>query len=152
MFKLHNPQTIAEPVAAYTHGVEIPPNARLLFVSGQIAQRKDGTIPSTIEEQTDVVWRNITAVLASAGMRISDICKLNTYLTKAEDLPAVLVVRAKHLGAYRPASTTVILSALGKPEFLLEVEVVAAKPAPAKRIAAPKAKARSRKANRRLRR
>lgn len=152
MFKLHNPQTIAAPVAAYTHGVEIATNARLLFVSGQIPRRKDGTIPGTIEEQTDVVWENIAAVLASAGMGMSDICKINTYLTKAQDLPAVRVVRARHLGEHRPASTSVIVSALAWPEFLLEVEVAAAKLAPARRVAAPGAKARARKVKKKVRR
>ena len=140
MFKLHNPAAIAEPVAAYTHGLEVAAGARLLFVSGQIPQRKDGTIPGTIEEQAEVVWSNISAVLASAGMGFPDICKINTYLTRAESLAAARKVRAKHLGDHQPASTTVIISALAWPEFLLEVEVVAAKGKTVRRAGAPRAK------------
>ena len=152
MFKLLNPRSIADPSGAYTHGVEIPPNSRVLFVSGQTALRKDGTIPQAMEEQTEVVWQNIAAVLASAGMGIADVCKMNSYLTKLENFSKYRVGREKYLGNHRPASTSVVIASLAKPEYLLEVEVVAAKAVPAKRAAAPRAKAPARKTGRRSRR
>ncbi len=149
MFKRHNPETVSEPVAAYSHGIEIAGSSRLMYVSGQIPQRRDGTIPETIEDQTEVVWKNITSVLASAGMRLTDICKINTYLTRRENLAPVRDVRARHLREHRPASTTVIVNGLAWPEFLLEVEVVAAKRAPVKRLPPTGEKARPRKAAKR---
>ena len=152
MFKFMNPPTTAAPGGPYSHGVEIPPNSRLLFVSGQVALRKDGTIPPTMEEQTEVVWQNIAAILASAGMGITDICKMNSYLTRFEDFATYRVGRDKYLRGYRPASTSVVLASLAKPEFLLEVEVVAAKAAPAKRAVARKPKAPIRRAKKRARR
>lgn len=129
MLKFHNPKSTSAPNGAYSHGVEVPPNARWLFVSGQIPVRPDGSIPATIEEQTETVWRNIFAVLADAGMGITDVVKISSFLTRYENFARFAQVRAGFLGNHRPASTSVIISALAKPEFLVEVEAVAAKAA-----------------------
>lgn len=127
MLKIHAPKSVAAPNGPYSHGVEVPPNARLLFLAGQIPIRPDGSIPSTIEEQTEVVWRNILAILAAAGMGIADVVKISSFLTRFENFPQFAATRAKFLGGHRPASTTVVITALAKPEFLVEVEAIAAK-------------------------
>ncbi len=101
---------------------------------------RDGTIPVTIEEQTEVVWQNILAVLADAGMGVADIVKITSFLTRYENFSKFAEVRAGFLGSHRPASTSVIISALAKPEFLVEVEAVAAKAPPAKATARPAAR------------
>jgi len=135
MPRFFNPESTAAPNGSYSHGVEIPPNARWLYVAGQIPVRPDGSIPSTIEEQTEVVWTNIKAVLAGARMGIRDIVKITSFLTRYENFPRFAQVRAGFLDGHRPASTSVIISALAKPEFLVEVEAVAAKAAgPAKAV------------------
>lgn len=126
MFKTHNPESILEPQGPYSHGLEIPPNSRILLVSGQTAGHTDGTIPDSIEEQSELVWSRIVAVLTSAGMSITDIAKVNTYLRKREDSPAYARVRAKFLGSHRPAALGLVVSELFRPEYLLEVEVIAA--------------------------
>ncbi len=126
MFKSHNPDSILEPQGPYSHGLEIPPNSRILLVSGQTAGRKDGSIPDTIEEQSELVWSRIVAVLTSAGMGITDIAKVNTYLRRREDSPAYARVRAKFLGHHRPAALGLVVSELFRAEYLLEVEVIAA--------------------------
>jgi enamine deaminase RidA (YjgF/YER057c/UK114 family) len=134
MAKFHNPKTIADPIGSYSNGVEVPPNARWLHVAGQVALRRDGSVPSTIEEQTEVCWRNVLAILESAGMKVTDVVKMTQYLTRLDNFPAYAATRAKFLGGHRPASTGLIISSLIRPEFLVEVEAVAAKAA-----AAPKA-------------
>ena len=68
MIKVLSPQSIPAPSGSYAHGMEVPPNARLLFIAGQTPGRMDGTIPTTFEEQIDVVWQRIGAILAEAGM------------------------------------------------------------------------------------
>jgi 2-iminobutanoate/2-iminopropanoate deaminase len=136
MLKFHNPKSTSAPNGAYSHGVEVPPNARWLFVAGQIPVRPDGTIPATIEEQTEVVWKNIFAVLADAGMGIADVVKITSFLTRYENFSRFAQVRAGFLGSHRPASTSVIISALAKPEFLVEVEAIAAKAAAGGKAAA----------------
>ena len=135
MSKIHNPASIAAPIGTYSHGIETPPNARWLHVAGQVAVRKDGSVPATIEEQTVVAWENIVAILASAGMQVTDIVKINQYLTDPAYFPAYAGARRRLLGEHRPASTLVMISALVKPEFLVEVEVVAASAAPARKPA-----------------
>jgi len=131
MLKVHNPRSIGAPIGTYSHGIEVPAGARWLYVAGQIGVRPDGSVPATIEEQTEVVWQNILAVLADAGMGIGDVVKITSFLTRHENFPRFAEVRAKFLGSHRPASTLLVISSLARPEFLVEVEAIAAKaPAP----------------------
>jgi len=151
MAKLHNPQTIADPIGTYSHGVEVPPNARWLHVAGQIGLRKDGTLPNSVEEQTEVAWQNIVEILAAAGMKVTDLVKITQYLTRLDHFPRYAATRAKFLADHRPASTGLVISSLVKPEYLVEVEAIAAKAAPAAK-AAKAAKRPARKAAKRKKR
>ena len=151
MLKFHNPGSTAAPNGTYSHGAEVPPDARWLFVAGQIPVRPDGTIPAKIEEQTEVVWQNILAVLADAGMGVTDVVKITSFLTRYENFARFAQVRAKFLGNHRPASTSVIISALAKPEFLVEVEAVAAKAAGRNKTATRPAARRASKGKKRRR-
>lgn len=130
MTKRYNPASIAAPMGTYSHGVETPPNARWLHVAGQTALQKDSSVPDGIEAQTEAVWSNIVAILAEAKMVVTDIVKINTYITRAEDFPGMAKIRAKYLGEHRPASTAIICTALARPDFIVEVEAVAAKAGP----------------------
>lgn len=125
--KNYNPKSMAAPGGSYTHGVEIPPGAWILHISGQVGQKADGSIPEGIEEQTEVVWQNIKAILADAGMGIEDLVKINSYVTKPENFAKYAAVRGRHLGSHKPASTSVFVLALVNPSWLVEVEAVAAK-------------------------
>jgi len=141
MLKIHNPKSVAAPIGTYSHGIEAPPNARWLHVAGQIGVRPDASVPATIEEQTEVVWQNILAVLADAGMGIGDVVKITSFLTRFENFPKFAQVRAKYLGSHRPASTLLVISSLARPEFLVEVEAIAAKAsAPARPARRPSAR------------
>ncbi len=135
MARIHNPPTIADPIGTYSHGIEVPPNARWLHVAGQVGLRKDGTVPPSIEEQTAVAWQNVVAILGAAGMKVTDLVKITQYLIRAELFPAYAAARAKFLAGHRPASTGLIISALVRPEYLVEVEAIAAKAAPAAKAA-----------------
>ena len=151
MLNMHNPRSIAAPIGTYSHGIEVPPGARWLYVAGQIGVRPDGSVPASIEEQTELVWQNILAVLADAGMGIGDVVKITSFLTRHENFPRFAQVRAKFLGSHRPASTLLVVSSLARPEFLVEVEAVAAKaPAPKNPARRPTAR-RAGKAKRRAR-
>lgn len=127
MLKKINPSSISNPLGAYTHGIEIPPGARVIHISGQVGVRKDGAIAEGIEEQLSCAWRNILAILADCGMAAQDIVKVTTYLTRAEDFKVHPRIRAQFLGDARPAATAVCVTALAAPEFLCEIEAVAAK-------------------------
>lgn len=125
--KLFNPKSISAPNGTYSHGALLPQPGQLLYVAGQVAIKPDGSIPDGLEAQAEVVWGNVLAVLAEGGMSVANLVKINSYITRAEDFPKFAAIRAKYLGAHRPASTLVVVSALANPKFLVEVEAVAAK-------------------------
>lgn len=127
MNKKHVPDTIAPPLAAYSHGIEIPPNARVLHTAGQVGILPDGATPEGVEAQTEATWVNLMAILESAGMGIDDVVKVTTYVTNVEDFWPMAKVRARFFGDARPASTGIVVKALAKPEWLVEVDLVAAK-------------------------
>ena len=58
MLKKHNPATVATPLSAYSHGVEVPANARWMCLSGQIAIARDGSVPEGIDAQARLVFEN----------------------------------------------------------------------------------------------
>ncbi len=60
-------------------------------------------------------------------MTIADVVKVTQYLTRAEDIPAYGKVRSRFLGISRPASMLLVIPQLVRPEFLVEIEIVAAK-------------------------
>jgi enamine deaminase RidA (YjgF/YER057c/UK114 family) len=125
--KIHNPPSVA-PGGGYSHGIELPPNARIVYCAGQLGLKTDGTMAGDdIRSQAEQAWRNIGAVLRSAGMDYENIVKLTHYLTRREDIPGYREVRAQFLGKLAPASTLLVISALARPEAVIEVEVVAAK-------------------------
>jgi 2-iminobutanoate/2-iminopropanoate deaminase len=148
MLKFHVPKSIAAPNGTYSHAVEVAPNARWLYLAGQIPVRPDGTTPATIEEQTDAVWRNILAALADAGMGIGDVVKITSFLTRHENFAKFAQVRAGFLGGHRPASTSLVVSSLAKPEWLVEVEAIAARVPAATRAAAKRKKPAKKRARR----
>jgi enamine deaminase RidA (YjgF/YER057c/UK114 family) len=125
--KTYSPNTVAAPAGPYSHGVEIPANARILYLAGQIGNAPDGSLPADIEGQADQCWKNIKAVLAAAGMGVEHLVKCTHFLTRAEDVPVYGNVRSRHLGEARPASTLLVISALARPGMLVEVEAIAAK-------------------------
>jgi enamine deaminase RidA (YjgF/YER057c/UK114 family) len=127
MLKKLNPSSIAAPFGAYTHGIEIPSGARVIHISGQVGAREDGSIAEGIEEQLSCAWRNTLAILAESGMNAGDIVKVTTYLTRAEDFKIHPRIRAQFLGDARPAATAVCVTALAAPEFLCEIETIAAR-------------------------
>lgn len=129
MHKVHNPAGIAGPVSpAYSHGIEVPPNARWLTVSGQVGVTPDGKIAQGIAAQADQAWQNIVAILKSAGMGLENVVKVTTFLTSKDYIPASREVRGRYqVDGYRPASTLLIVAGLAAPDYLVEIEVTAAK-------------------------
>ncbi len=120
------PDHIAPPAAAYAHAVLTEGVARWLHTSGVVPTRPDGTVPDTLGEQAEVVWANIEAMLAEAGMGVTDIVSVTTYVVAGSPLAPVMSARDAHLGEHRAASTLVTVPGLALPAWLLEIAVVAA--------------------------
>ncbi len=81
MLRDHTPAGIRAPFARYSHGIEIPAGARVLFCSGQLGIGPDDTIPADAGAQADLCFANIGAVLAEAGMGFEDLVRINAYVT-----------------------------------------------------------------------
>jgi enamine deaminase RidA (YjgF/YER057c/UK114 family) len=109
--------------------VEVAPGARLVFCSGQLGIAPDDALPDDAERQAERCFENIRAVLGEGGLGFSDIVRINAFVTRREDMAAYMKVRDRLVGDPPPASTLMIVSGFSRPEFLVEVEVVAAGPA-----------------------
>jgi enamine deaminase RidA (YjgF/YER057c/UK114 family) len=114
-----------------TQVVEVQ-GARLIFLSGQTAADENYKVRSLdIREQAHAVYDNIERALRSAGATLHDVVKTTTYLTSPDYIAPSREVRAQR---YRdleapPASTLLVVSRLAEPEFLIEIDVIAAVPA-----------------------
>ena len=124
--KIHSPSTV-HAAPTYSHGIEVPPNARWLYISGQVGAGRDGKPMEGVEAQTRQALENIKAILASAGMSLADVVKMTSYLIDEKDIDAFRKARLQQLGDYRPASTLVVARRLAQPAWLVEIEAVAAK-------------------------
>ena len=122
-----NPSDVHAPLGLYSHTVSVPEGTELLFISGQLGVRPDGSTPSSIEEQADQVFSNIVALLRAHDLAPIDLIKLTTFMVAGQDGNAVRAARLKHLGSHRPASTAVFVSQLVDPAWLVEVEAIASK-------------------------
>jgi enamine deaminase RidA (YjgF/YER057c/UK114 family) len=123
--RTHNPGSVQPPEGGYSHGAEVGPGRRLLFISGQIPVRPDGSVPSDFEGQCDAVWANVLAVLSAAGLGPGDLVKVTTYLTDRNQADANGRIRRAHLGNAQPALTVVVAQTL-ESQWLLEIEAIAA--------------------------
>ena len=126
MLSKHNPDAIAAAFSRYSLAVEAPPQARWLHVSGQVGVAPDGSLAVGPEAQMETAFRNILAILGSAGMGPHDLVKITVFLTRSEDVGLYRNVRDRMLAGATPASTLLIISALASPDWLVEIEAIAA--------------------------
>jgi enamine deaminase RidA (YjgF/YER057c/UK114 family) len=118
---------VAKQIGAYSDAVEAGPNLRWLLTSGTPGLSTGGELPPDITGQAELAWEHVVRILGSAGMTVADVVKVTQYLTRAEDIPAYGKVRSRFLGGARPASMLLVIPQLVRPEFLVEVEIVAAR-------------------------
>jgi enamine deaminase RidA (YjgF/YER057c/UK114 family) len=122
-----NPEGVHPPLGLYSHTVTVPEGTELVYVSGQVGVRPDGSTPATIEEQADQVFANLVTLLQAHGLGPTSIVKLTTFMVAGHDGDAVRAARLEHLGDHRPASTAVFVSQLVDPAWFVEVDAVAAR-------------------------
>lgn len=125
--KYSNPPGVHAPLGLYSHTVVVPAGTELVFLSGQVGVRPDGSAPTTIAEQADQVFENIITLLRTHGLDASSIVKLTTFMVAGHDGDAVRAARIKHLGSHRPASTAVFVAQLVDPAWFVEVDAVASR-------------------------
>ena len=129
MLRPLSPVSIRPPLARYSHGVEVPAGHRLVFCSGQLGVAPDERVPADAGEQAELCFTNIAAILGEAGLTLGDIIRINAFVTDRAHMRPYMTVRDRLVGDPPPASTLMIVSGFTRPEFKVEIEVVAAGPA-----------------------
>ncbi len=127
MLKLTNPDTLFPPPSNYSHIVEIPGGSRMAFISGQVGARPDGSCPEDFAAQVEQTLQNLTAALDAIDMDITDLVRLNAYITAEGDVATFRDVRDRWSRGHAAASTLVEVAALALPAWHVEIEAVAAK-------------------------
>jgi enamine deaminase RidA (YjgF/YER057c/UK114 family) len=122
-----NPSTVHTPQGSYTHTASVPAGSQLIFISGQVAMRPDGSVPRSVAEQTEVVFSNLAACLAAHDLDMGAVVKITSYLVSGVDIQTVREVRKRYFGSHSPTSTAVFVPALASPDYLLEIEAIAVK-------------------------
>src|SRR5574341_1707435 len=113
---------------SYSHVVEVE-GGRLLFASGQVPVNAQRQLASRdFREQVEKVYDNLETVLRSVGADFGSVVKPTNYLTNISQAKVFREVRDARFANLktRPASTTIVITSLVEPEFLLEIEVIAA--------------------------
>lgn len=113
------------PVAPYSVATEAN---GFVFISGQVAiDPAGGPTPSDIEGQTRLVLANIDGILGDLGMALTDVVKTTIFLADIGDYGTVNEIYGSYFASEPPARSAVQVAALPKPEFLVEIEVIAAR-------------------------
>ena len=122
------PNDAAEIMGAYSQGlkVDLGNNCEMIFVTGQIAQDKNGNVVcDDIEGQTEYVFNCINDILKEANASLDDVVKTQIFLTDINDFSKVSPIRNKYFANSKPVSTMVEVSSLVKKGCKIEIEVIA---------------------------
>jgi enamine deaminase RidA (YjgF/YER057c/UK114 family) len=125
--KKYNPESIVKSFAQYSQGVEVPPNARWLYIAGQVGVNPDGTVAGNSEQQVERAWQNVLAVLAEAAMGPEDLVHVNVYITDPRDVQLNRDSWRKISKNGGPGITMVTVKRLSHPDWTVEIEAVAAR-------------------------
>lgn len=126
------PAALRRPFGRYAHGTFVPAGADWAFTSGQLPVRPDDSVPEGALDQARLCIANCAAILADAGLGPADVVRITAFVTDRAHMAPYMAARDEWLaGVTRlPASTLVIVTGFTRPEFLVEVEMTAARPRP----------------------
>ncbi|PPD16306.1 MAG: enamine deaminase RidA [Methylobacterium sp.] len=125
MPRVINPRGIAPPGSRYAHGVVHSARARRLVISGQVGQRLDGSVPEDLAEQMEAAWDNLTAILAEAGMSVTELVRIGVFTTVPGSVAMYRSIRDRRLGGHLCAATYLEVAGLAAPHLLFEIEAEA---------------------------
>ncbi len=103
----------------------------MVFVRGQIGQDLDTSESVGIGDaaaQADQAMANIAKLLEEAGSQLDHICKVTVYITDPRYREDVYRTMGKWLKGVFPVSTGLVVSALARPEWLVEIDAIAVIP------------------------
>lgn len=124
-----NPDTIYTPTWQFNQAIKTT-GGSIVWVSGLIGFRPDGSMPEGIVEQSRVAFENLRAVMQSAGGDIADIVKVNVYIGEeyARHADEIRAVRSQFFTGDYPVSTLVQVAGFANPDYLFEIEAIAVLP------------------------
>src|ERR1700722_5224255 len=116
-----------KPGGHFAQAIAVEASGRLVFISGMVAQRPDGTIAGIgdIEAQTRQVCENVKAAVEAAGGTLANVCRVDVYVRNMEDLAPIHNVRRENFPSPPPASTLVEVSKFTPPDYLIEMSAIA---------------------------
>jgi enamine deaminase RidA (YjgF/YER057c/UK114 family) len=122
-----SPARAHKPFANYSHVVTAQGATKLVFCAGQVAADPSGKVlpPDDFEAQTKMVMENLKLALAEGGANLKDV-KVTIYICNPHDVPKARSILQDYFGDDPPASTLCVLRGLANPNFLLEIEAIAA--------------------------
>ncbi|MFP3555451.1 RidA family protein [Paraburkholderia sp. SIMBA_049] len=103
------------------------PKLRWLMMSGTANLLSSNRGSTSIEEQSESIWRSTVDALEKSGMTVHDIVKVTQYLKLEEHIPLYSAIRDKYLRGATPASTLLVVPHLAPSNRLVDVEIIAAK-------------------------
>ena len=117
-----------KPFANYSHVVAAQGASKLVFCAGQVAADPTGKVlpPDDFAAQTKMVMQNLELALADGGASLKDVTKVTIYICNPHDVPKARSILQDYFGNDPPASTLCVLRGLANPNFLLEIEAIAA--------------------------
>jgi 2-iminobutanoate/2-iminopropanoate deaminase len=127
MKEYRNPPNVHEPIAGYTHQIEISGSERLLVLSGQVGRKLDGTVPDDAAEQFEVALENLLRNLEAAKMGVEDIVKITFYLAGEMEAARRGEVITSKLQGHKPCMTLLYVARLASPIYKVEIDAWASK-------------------------
>mgnify|MGYP002633111979 FL=1 len=102
----------------------------LVFLRGQVGQDLEGNIVGHGDPgaQAEQAMKNVKQLLEEAGSELSHICKITIYICDRAYRDPVYQVIGQHLKGVFPCSTGLIVDAFARPEYLMEIDVMAVIP------------------------
>jgi 2-iminobutanoate/2-iminopropanoate deaminase len=125
MVKFRDPESVHQPLASYSHQIEITGPERWLLLSGQVGMDQDGTLPENPIEQLEVALDNIYLNLQDANMEINDLVKLTFYLVGEMEADKRRQVLSTWLKGHRPCMTLLYVAGLAAPGIKVEIDAIA---------------------------
>lgn len=121
----HDPAGIYPTGGDYHHAIEIREPKRIVYVSGTMGLDGEGKPGKTLDDQLELIWSNIDAILASAEMTVENIVRVTSYLRDAAYVEANQNARVKALKGNIVPTTAIVVQTLNE-DWLVEIEVIAA--------------------------
>lgn len=121
-----NSSRAPQPAGGYAQAIKVRGAQEVLYISGQIPVRQDGTLPDTFAGQARQAWANVAAQIDDAGMSLDDLVKVTIFLSDRSHAVENRAIRQEFLGT-RQIALTVIITGIFDSAWLLEIEAVAAK-------------------------